>query len=148
MLFKKRSSPCKNWSMLSGNSKQPYCDMVCYQEGKGDQFPYPTVFESTGPKDWPLKQSEWRSKATRTPWPIISLTGKGMQVTPVAWPEEIVEEEKKQNDWPEPLVPKWYLFVRGNWEKNLQFEDSSRRIKTQVYSQNSGWSLTCKKKNV
>ena len=26
-------------------------DMVCYQEGKGGQFPYPMVFESTGPKD-------------------------------------------------------------------------------------------------
>ena len=26
------------------------------REGKGDQFPYPSVFELTGPKDWPLKE--------------------------------------------------------------------------------------------
>ena len=26
------------------------------REGKGGQFPYPMVFESTGLKDWPLKQ--------------------------------------------------------------------------------------------
>ena len=25
------------------------------RKGKGDQFPYPMVFESTGPKDWLLK---------------------------------------------------------------------------------------------
>ena len=30
-----------------------FCDAVCYQERKGGQFPYPTVFESTGPKYWP-----------------------------------------------------------------------------------------------
>ena len=30
-------------------------------------------------------RSEWRSKATRTPWRIIGWTKKGMQVTLVAW---------------------------------------------------------------
>ena len=64
-------------------------------------------------------RSEWRSKATHTPWPIIGWTEKGMQVTLVAWSEEIVGEEKKPNDWPDPLAPKWYLFVRENLEKNL-----------------------------
>ena len=37
-----------------------------------------------------------KAKATCSPWPIIDWTEKGMEVTQVAWPEEIEEEEKGQ----------------------------------------------------
>ena len=30
-------------------------------------------------------------------------------------------KKKGPNDWPYPLAPKWYLFVRGNLENNLEF---------------------------
>ena len=114
------------------------CEIVWYQEGKGGQFPYPTAFEWTGPKDWPLKQSEWRSKATRILWSIIGWTEKGMQVTLVAQPEEIVgEEKKKPNDWPEPFIAKMIPFRQIKfWKGSLVW--GQRRIKTPVYSQNSG----------
>ena len=85
--------------------------VTCHRERISEiNSPYPSVFELTGPKDreiWtkvnssqPVEQSnesrsEWRSKATHTPWPMIGWTEKGMQVTLVAWPEEIVGEEKK-----------------------------------------------------
>ena len=35
-----------------------------------------------------------KAKATRTPWPVICWTKKRIQVTLVAWQEEIVGEEK------------------------------------------------------
>ena len=45
-----------------------YCDVVCYQEGKGDQFPYPTVLESTSQSylhsmtcNWLDREGECRS---------------------------------------------------------------------------------------
>ena len=39
-------------------------------------------------------QVRMKAKATCTPWPIIGWSEKGMQVTLVAWLEEIEEEEK------------------------------------------------------
>ena len=117
------------------------------REEKEDKFPYPSVFELTGPKTYrkkgymnegqflalydlqPVEQSneprsEWRSKLPALH--DICWTKKWIQVTLVAWSEEIVKKEKVKWLAIDPLAPKWYLFVRGNLEKNLQFEDRSR----------------------
>ena len=39
--------------MTSKITHKCYCDMVCYREKSGVQYPYPSSFESTGiKKDW------------------------------------------------------------------------------------------------
>ena len=62
-------------------------------------------------------------------------TEKGMQVTLVARPDEIVGEEKKQNDWPDPLGQNDTFSSEEIWKRIFSFEDRSRRIKKSVYSQ-------------
>ena len=126
-----------------------YCNVVWHRERKVRSIPLPfcvwTNSQLLALHDLLRIQVRMKTKATRTPRPIIGWTEKGMQVTLVAQPKEIVGEEREQNDWPELLAPKWYLFIRGNLDKNLEFEDRCRRIKTLVYSQNSGWSVARKK---
>ena len=96
-----------------------YCDVVCYREGKGGQFPNSMEFELTGPKDWPLSSNRMKVKSyphsitynlldeEKNPGHYSGMTGGNSG------------RRKKPNDWPDPLAPKWYLFVKGNLEKNL-----------------------------
>ena len=105
------------------------------REENWDQFPYPFVFELTGPKDWPLKE---RCKRRSVPRSLLNkVTNPGQnedQKLPALY--NWLDREgnaghsssmtggnrgrgKKTNDWPDPLVPKWYFFVWGNLEKNL-----------------------------
>ena len=118
------------------------------REGKGQSIPLPVCVWTNRPQDWPVKgRYEWKS-ITRTPWSAAcwTVTNPGQnegQSCPHSMTYNLLDEEKnpghsssmtggnsgrrkKPNDWPDPLAPKWYLFVRGNLEKNLQFEDRSR----------------------
>ena len=58
---------------------------------------------------------------------------------------QIVGEGKSQMIGHRPFSAKMTLFRLRNLEKNLQFEDRSRRIKMPVYSQTPGGPLAHKK---
>ena len=83
-------------------------------EGKGDQSPYPTVFESTGPKDWPNPgQNEGQSYLHSMTYNRLDREGNA-----VAWPEEI--EEKERTKWlAKPFSAKMTPFCQRKLEKTL-----------------------------
>ena len=71
--------------------------------------------EVNSPTLWCLNQQAPRtdrksSQNESTPWLIIGWTEKGMQVTLVAWLEEIVGEEKKAKWWARPFSTKMIPF--------------------------------------
>ena len=69
-------------------------------------------------------------KATCTPWPVICWTKKRIQVTLVAWPEEIAGEGKSQMIGYRPFSAKMIPFRQRKFGKeSLVFEDRSRRGK-------------------
>ena len=62
--------------------------------GKRRSIPLPYGVWINRPQGLTTRAVKMKAKATCTPWPIIGWTRKGMQVTLVAWLEEIEEEEK------------------------------------------------------
>ena len=88
--------------------------------------------------DW--IQVKMKAKATCTSWPIIGWTEKGMQVTLVAWPEEIEEEEKAK--WlAKPFSAKMIPFHQrkfgkdsGVWGQKSRDKDIGLQPKLQVPS--------------
>ena len=98
--------------------------VICHWEGRSKiNFPYPSVFELTGPKDWPLKEeyelrstprglpversnesrSKWKPRAAYTLWPGGRRRNVGHWV---AWPVEVEEEEEGVKWLAEALAPK------------------------------------------
>ena len=124
-----------------------YCDVVCYRERKREiNSPTLLCLNQLSLRLTAKTVGEWRSIPRTQDLQSVEQT---MESRSLRYHDRIQWWEKRKVKWLaiDSLVPKWYLFVRGNLEKNLQFEDSSQRIKTLVYSQTLGGNSPTKKKN-
>ena len=92
------------WTLSKGRASvgrpaRTYCHVVCYREGEGEVNSLTFLYLNQQALRLTVEMVYERRSATRTLWPVVCWTKKGIQVTRVSWPDGIMEEGKS-NDWP------------------------------------------------